>query len=207
MPHTPTASPAPPLCILILAAGASRRMQGRDKLTEVVGGMPLLRKIALAALATGLPVTVALPPDRPARAEALMGLELGHITVERPDEGMSASLKAGLAALPADAAVLLLLADLPEIDTQDLALMARAQGAHPDLILRACSATGQPGHPVIFPPWARAPLAAISGDEGARAVLRSYADKVRLIPLPDDHAITDLDTPEDWDRWRAQRGR
>lgn len=197
---------APPLVILILAAGAARRMAGRDKLTEAVAGQPLLRKITLAALGTDLPVTIALPPDRPDRWAAVRNLDVDRVTVAHPELGMSASLKAGLTALPPDHAVLLLLADLPEIDGHDLTLMAQAQAQHPDLILRATSVQGVPGHPVVFPPWARDGLMAIGGDEGARAVLRAHADKVRLIPLPGNHATTDLDTPEDWERWRAAQG-
>lgn len=193
---------APPLVILILAAGAARRMVGRDKLTEVVAGQPLLRKITLAALGTGLPVTIALPPDRPDRWAAVQGLAVDRVTVAHPELGMSSSLKAGLAVLPPTASILLLLADLPEIDSRDLTQMAQAQALHPDLILRATSAEGVPGHPVVFPPWARDGLMAIEGDEGARAVLRAHEDKVRLIPLPGRHATTDLDTPEEWARWR-----
>ena len=194
-----------PLVILILAAGAARRMVGRDKLTEAVAGQPLLRKITLAALGTGLPVTIALPPDRPDRWAAVQNLAVERVTVAHPELGMAASLKAGLAALPPTASILLLLADLPEIDSHDLTQMAQAQAQHPGLILRATSADGVPGHPVVFPPWARDGLMAIAGDEGARAVLRAHADKVRLIPLPGHHATTDLDTPEDWARWRAMQ--
>lgn len=204
-PSVPQMTTAP-LEILILAAGASRRMGGRDKLTENVADQPLLRKITLAALGTGLPVTIALPPDRPDRWAALEDLAARRVLVHYPEQGMSASLKVGLAALPVSAAVLLLLADLPEIDSHDLTQMAQAQTAHPELILRAISAQGVPGHPVVFPPWARPELMAIEGDEGARAVLRAHAGKVLLVPLPENHATTDLDTPEDWARWRAAQG-
>jgi CTP:molybdopterin cytidylyltransferase MocA len=44
----------------------------------------------------------------------------------------------------------------------------------------------------------------LSGDEGARAILRRHPP--RLLALPGRHAVTDLDTPEDWARWRAARG-
>lgn len=201
-----SAQSAPPLHILILAAGASRRMQRRDKLMEPVEGQPLLRKLACAAIGTGLPVTVALPPDRPARTAALQGLALSTLTVENPQDGMSASLTTGLAALPEGIAIMVLLADLPEIEAQDLQTMAKAQRAYPDLILRATSQSGVPGHPVIFPPWARKALATMSGDEGARALLQDHRDKICLIALAGDHATTDLDTPEDWARWRAKNG-
>ena len=200
-------APVPDLHILILAAGASTRMLGRDKLLELVDGTTLLRKTATAALATGCPVWVTLPPDRPDRSAALAGLPVRLIMVSDAQTGLSASIRAGLAVIPPDAAVLMLLADLPEIDAADLATMAAAQRAHPGDILRATSALGQPGHPVVFPPWSRADLANLAGDEGARALLHSHRAAIRTIALPGAHATTDLDTPQDWAEWRARTGR
>lgn len=180
-------------------------MRGTDKLLEPVAGQPLLRQIVQEASRTGCPVTVTLPPDRPERAQALTGLPVRQITVPNPERGMAESLRTGLAHLPQSASVLLLLADLPEITADDLCLMVAAHAATPDLILRATDATGQPGHPVVFPPWTRGDLMEISGDEGARAVLRKHAARIRLVPLPGRHATTDLDTPEAWAAWRSGR--
>ncbi|MDP4033396.1 MAG: nucleotidyltransferase family protein, partial [Pseudorhodobacter sp.] len=72
-------------------------------------------------------------------------------------------------------------------------------------ILRATDAAGRPGHPVIFPPWVLPELMGLSGDEGARPVLSRHADRLRLIALPEQHATTDLDTPEAWAHWRSGR--
>ena len=200
-------SNTPDLHILILAAGAASRMRGADKLLETVDGTPLLTRIAQAAISTGHPVWVALPPDRPARNAALDGLALHCVLVTDAQLGMASSIRAGLGAISPHAAVMLLLADLPEIEAGDLARMADAQTLHPQAILRATDAGGRPGHPVIFPPWSRAALSAISGDEGARMLLRSHAAQVRMIALKGAHATTDLDTPEDWAAWRARTGR
>lgn len=193
----------PPLHILILAAGASSRMGGRDKLMEVVGGQPLIRRVAEQALATGLPVTVALPPDRPARTAALQGLDVATVTVPDPTQGMATSLTASLARLPTDAGVMLLLADLPEITAADLGQMIALWQAEPEAILRGAGADGTPGHPVLFPPDLRDDLMTLKGDEGARSVLVRHRARLRLVPLPGQHATTDLDTPEDWAAWRA----
>ena len=199
--------PAPPLSILILAAGAARRMRGQDKLLEPVAGQPLLRHIAGIAAQTGCPVLVTLPPDRPARLAALTDLDLQTRIVPDAATGMAASLRAGLSALPPDHAVLVLLADLPEITLEDLARMIAAQTRHPDHILRATATDGTPGHPVLFPPWARPDLAQLQGDEGARAVLTRHKARVLPVPLPGHHATTDLDTPEAWATWRARQTR
>jgi molybdenum cofactor cytidylyltransferase len=191
--------------ILILAAGSASRMRGGDKLLEQVDGQPQLARILQAALQTGLPVTVALPPDRPDRAAVIAGLPAKQITVPDPAQGMAASLTAGLASLPATAGVMLLLADLPEITTADLITLRDAWAQEPEAILRGAAADGTPGHPVCFPPDLRDDLMTLKGDEGARAVLVRHRARLRLIPLPDRHATTDLDTPEDWAAWRAVR--
>ncbi|MFT4151215.1 MAG: nucleotidyltransferase family protein [Paracoccaceae bacterium] len=191
--------------ILILAAGSSRRMRGSDKLMEPVDAAPQIARITRVALATGAPVTVVLPPDRPQRRAALAGTRARVVIADAADEGMAESVKAGLTALPPQAAVMLLLADLPEITTEDLRQMLSAWRATPQLILRAMSAEGEPGHPVCFPAWTRPDLETLRGDEGARAVLRHHAGRMRMFALPGNHATTDLDTPEDWRDWRASR--
>lgn len=191
--------------ILILAAGSSSRMRGGDKLLEQVDGLPLLRRVTSAALGCGVPVTVALPPDRPLRHAALDGLRVSLVTVPNPSDGMAASLVAGLASIPADSAVLLLLADLPEITTADLQSVLAAQNSDPQAILRGTGQDGTAGHPVLFPANMRSELLSLTGDEGARSVLQRHRDRLRLIALPDRHATTDLDTPEDWAAWRAAR--
>lgn len=193
--------------ILILAAGASSRMRGADKALEPIDGVAQIRRIAQAALATGCPVLVALPPDRPARAAALAGLAVTRITVAEAALGMAASIRAGLAALPQDTPVMILLADLPEITTADLRAVLCAQAETPELIIRACSSAGKPGHPVCFPPSARAELAALIGDGGARDLLARHSGQIRTLALPGNHAVTDLDTPEDWSAWRESQTR
>ncbi len=199
--------------ILILAAGASSRMRGADKLLEPVDGEPLLRRVARMALATGYPVNVVLAKDRPARGDALAGLGVTRVVAERAAEGMAASLVAGVQALPQGVAVLLVLADLPLIDADDLMAVIAASAADPACVWRGADPDGTAGHPVLFPPALRGELLALDGDAGhgdaghgdagARAVLARH--RVRLVALPAGHATTDLDTPEAWAAFRISR--
>jgi CTP:molybdopterin cytidylyltransferase MocA len=179
-------------------------MRGADKLLEPVDGVPLLVRQARVALATGVPVIVTLPVDRPLRHAALAGLDLMTVPVPDAALGLSASIRAGVKAAGARP-VLVLLADLPEITTDDLCLLLACHALAPDLILRATAADGTPGHPVLFPDWALPGLAALTGDSGARDLLQQHRDRTELIALPARHAVTDLDTPEDWAAWRAAR--
>jgi molybdenum cofactor cytidylyltransferase len=191
--------------ILILAAGASSRMRGSDKLMQSVNRKPLLRHIAEVALATGSPVTVTLPPDATARLAALEGLPLRLVTVPDASEGMSRSLVRGLQSLtkagPTDG-LMILPADMPGFTTAALTDLISAFQTDPTGILRGGSEGGLPGHPAIFPRDLWPALAQVTGDEGGRSVLQKNKDRVRVIPLPGQMAILDLDTPEDWAAFR-----
>jgi molybdenum cofactor cytidylyltransferase len=199
----------PRVAALVLAAGASRRMRGRDKLMEPVGGRPVLRAVAEAAKASRADeVVVVLPPEAGARRAALDGLAVR--TVEAPDwaEGMAASIRAGMAALaPRADAVVLLLADMPEVGPSEIdRLIAAFDPDEAREICRAVSADGTPGHPVLFGRRFFESLAGLRGDFGAREVLRDAAEFVTEVPTPGRAALVDLDTPEDWAAWRAASG-
>jgi molybdenum cofactor cytidylyltransferase len=188
--------------LLLLAAGASSRMRGGDKLLEEIGGEPLLRRAAREAVATGLEVIVALRPDRPERDRVLHGLAVRRVPVPDASDGMSASLRAAVAAAPAEAPVAVLLADMPEIAAEDLrALVAAFDAAGGSTIVRAAGEDGLPGQPVIFPARLKPDLLAVSGDAGGRDILRR--EEVLLVPLPGRRALTDLDTPEDFAAFRG----
>ena len=192
--------------ILILAAGASTRMKGRDKLLEDVHGRPLLRHVTRRAVATGCPVMVALPVSNQTRRDLLEGLDVTILEVTDADSGMAASLRAGLQSLPENATGLLVaLADMPDITTDDyLSLIKSFLSDLEANIHRATSADGTGGNPVLLPRWALNDPSVFTGDAGARHLLRQHAERVRLVPLPDSHATTDLDTPQDWAKWRKR---
>lgn len=192
--------------ILILAAGASSRMRGTDKLMQPVDGKPLLRHMAEVALATGSPVAVTLPPEATARLAAVEGLPLCIVPVPDARDGMSRSLVRGVQALagagPADG-LMILPADMPGFTTAALESLVSRFQADPTRILRGGTRDGQPGHPAIFPHDLWPALERVTGDEGGRSVLQQNTGRVRVIPLPGPMAVLDLDTPEDWATWRG----
>ena len=200
--------PSDRVLILLPAAGASRRMGGRDKLMEPVRGQPLLHDRVAAALDLGLDVAVTLPPDRPARADSLRDLagpRLQLICVGDAATGLSASLRTGAerARDGGYAGLMVVLPDLPDLLTQDFKTVLQAYDSK--TILRATDEDGTAGHPVIFPARDLPALTRLTGDEGARDILRTHP--VRHVALPGTRATTDLDTPEAWAAWRARGGR
>lgn len=188
--------------ILILAAGRSSRMQGRDKLMELVGGEPLIRRQARAALDAGLLPYVALPaPDHP-RSHALGDLAVTRLYLPGSAEGMGGTLRDGVAALPVCARFLVMACDLPELTSADLSKIATTDPGEA-LIVIATSAAGAPGHPVAFDTSLRPAFAKLHGDAGAKAVVKANRKRIMTVALPGEHATRDLDSPEEWAQWRT----
>jgi molybdenum cofactor cytidylyltransferase len=201
----------PVVHILILAAGASSRMRGTDKLLQHVEGQPILRRVAEAALANGAPVAVTLPVRADARRAALAGLDVKTIEVPDAALGMSRSLARGIAAIMAgnpgpDEGIMILPADMPGFTTKALADLVARFSAKPQQIWRGGTTDGQAGHPTIFPRDLWPALAAVTGDEGGRSVVQANRDRVSILPLPDQMATLDLDTPEEWAAYLGRPG-
>ncbi|SMC43455.1 NTP transferase domain-containing protein [Primorskyibacter flagellatus] len=193
------------VAVIIPAAGASRRMRGADKLLQDVDGKPLLRIMAERACAVSDTVFVTLPNLDHPRANALDDLSLRVIPVPDAAEGMAASLRAAARALPdgIDGA-LILPADMPDIKSSNLDSIIKYYGNNPHAIIQG-SSLNEPGHPVLFPADCLSLFKTLSGDRGARPILQQMRDRIMLVPLPGRAALTDLDTPEAWTKWRASR--
>ena len=185
------------LTILIPAAGNATRMRGTDKLLELAHGQPMLRHQAQLALKITSQVLITLRDPDPARAAALYGLPVTLIPTPDAATGMSASLRQ---AAHIKTALMILPADMPDLTKADLTALLDAFHQTPHTILRGATHTGQPGHPVVLPAALVPELASLQGDEGARSLLQRHP--TRLFTLPETHATTDLDTPEDWQNWR-----
>ena len=191
--------------ILILAAGQSTRMRSVDKLLQKIDGVPLLRRAAtMACAATNDAVLVALPKQPHPRWAVLDGLNVTGVAVADAAEGINASLRAGVAALSRECdAVLVLLADLPDLTVNDIRNMRQAVELKPNaLIWRGITEDGKPGHPVVFHRSLFTEICALNGDSGAQSVVQTHRDQVELVPLPRQNARLDLDTQQDWDQWQ-----
>lgn len=189
---------------LVLAAGAASRM-GQPKQLLDWGGRPLVRVAAEAALAAHLsPVLVVLGSAQAEVAAALAGLPVQPVANPAYADGQSTSLRAGIAALPAEcAAVLVLLGDQPFVTAAIInRLVTEWQAGNQPIV--APLYAGQRGNPVLFARSVFPELLAVAGDQGARAVLAKDPARVRLVPFDDARPLVDIDTPEDYARLQAQ---
>jgi len=188
--------------ILLLAAGASTRMRGADKLLEPIDNTPLLRVMAERCVKVG-PTRVIFGPGQDARRELVADLDV-EVLVAEGDDGMAATLRTGVSDLQNNA-FMVVLADMPDVMAADMHLLLglHSQGLAP--IVQAASEDGRPGQPVVFAPKFLKQISKLQGDQGARSILKAHAKDVALVPLKGNRAVTDLDTPEDWAAWRKAR--
>lgn len=189
---------------LLLAAGRGRRF-GRPK--ALVGddtGLPWVRRSVEVLRIGGCdPVLVTTGAEAQAVQSWLEDVQV--VPVPDWSEGMSASMRAGLAAAtsqPADR-LLVSLVDLVDVGPDVVARVLAHGGQGADALARAAY-DGVPGHPVLLgrDHWAGVARGA-SGDQGARAYLRSHSPE--LIECGDLATGRDIDTPEDLADWTRDR--
>jgi molybdenum cofactor cytidylyltransferase len=188
---------------ILLAAGRGARFGG-GKLLAALDGAPLVAgALRTAFLSPARRVLVAVGADPAVRravevtATRLEASErLVMVPVEDADEGMGASLRTAAAALPGDTeGVFVFLGDMPAIDPATTKLLARALESPHHIV--APLHQGRRGHPVLFGATWLPALKALSGDEGARALVESAGARLARIPVPDPGIHFDVDRPED----------
>ncbi len=194
------------LGIIVLAAGASRRL-GTPKQLLLYGGKSLLRCAAETALASSCqPVVVVLGAYRQSLASELEGLPVRIVENREWEQGMGSSIRVGMEALltkPAAEleAVLLMLCDQPQVSAQTLnrLLDAHRSTDHPIV----ASEYGQTlGVPALFSRALFPELARLTGAEGAKQIIQRHRDQAIGVPCPE--GLVDIDTPDDYARLREE---
>jgi len=186
---------------IILAAGASTRL-GRPKQLVRIDGESLLHRTARLAVEAGCsPIYVVVGFE----AEQ-MAAETGALLVETVfnptwQEGMGSSLRAGMERVagqePPAHAVLIMVCDQPRLTAEHLRTLLRHAGTRvsSEIAITASSYAQRNGVPAVFSAGLFLELVAVTGDHGARDVIRAHSADVEGIPWPAGEL--DLDRPED----------
>ena len=196
--ETHTRARRPRIAGLLLAAGQGRRMGGRHKVSEVLDGKPLVAHAADALLAGGCDPLIVVTGHRADETVQALGARTAT-AVFNPDyaDGLSTSLKKGLAALPADVdGVLVGLADMPRVTAAEVARLIAAFAPAEGRAICVPTCNGKRGNPVLWSAAFIPDMMALKGDVGARHLIGTHADQVCEVPMDGPGVLTDVDTPE-----------
>jgi len=183
---------------VILAAGRSARL-GRPKQLLPLDGLPILEHVLRRAAQSRLDEIVVVLGHDAATIAVAVGNH-GQKVVINPDyaAGQSTSLRAGLHAIDREAAaVLVLLGDQPEVEPAAIGAVIEAYRCGRGSIVIAAY-HGRRGHPVLFDRSFFPRLAEMTGDEGARRLLRDMPDSVFEVAIDTLPLPPDIDTEEDY---------
>jgi molybdenum cofactor cytidylyltransferase len=186
---------------IVLAAGRSSRL-GRPKQLLPLQGEPLLRFTLQRILATSLDeVHVVLGHYADEISRSIADLPVHIIHNPNADQGQSTSVLAGLdAVLPAEPeAVMVLLGDQPQVNpTVVNTLLSRWQETHAGVVAPRYS-DGM-GNPILFDRGVLPEFTSLSGDTGARAIVRAHQERgdISLVDV-DSPAPRDVDTEADYE--------
>jgi molybdenum cofactor cytidylyltransferase len=188
-----------PVAAIVLAAGASRRL-GQPKQLLMLGGETMIeRVIRLANKSGATPVIAVLGAHHELIREAIRSDNFTPVINSAWEQGISTSIKAGLAAvedsLPQTTGALVLACDQPRLSAGHLRAMLEVFDAQAAPAIVASAYKGVLGVPAIFPREVFAELRALRGDKGARALLMQPPCPLVAQPFPGGEI--DIDLPAD----------
>jgi molybdenum cofactor cytidylyltransferase len=180
---------------IVLAAGTASRF-GSTKQLQVHDGLPLARRaVELAEQLCPARFILVVGHKWPAVYAACQPMSGFLLCNDKPEDGINSSIAQAVRSLPSSAdAVVILLADQVLITTDHLrSMLAAWSGADDEIVATAFA--GIEGPPVLFPRDCFTRLQELTGDQGARQLLRDEQFTVRTLIF--EAAAIDIDTPED----------
>jgi molybdenum cofactor cytidylyltransferase len=183
---------------IVLAAGRSTRMGEANKLIADIGGVPMVRRVVQAALASKTrPVLVVIGHQAAEVSAALAGLDVTLVTNPDYATGLSSSLKAGVRAVPEDCnGAVVILGDMPRVAPKHLDELMAAFAAQKGGAIIVPTHQGRRGNPLLWPTKFFPELLCLDGDAGAKRLVATHAAELREVDLGTDAIFADVDTPE-----------
>ncbi|MBL6932145.1 MAG: molybdopterin-binding/glycosyltransferase family 2 protein [Rhodospirillales bacterium] len=186
------------IAAIILAAGQSTRMGEVNKLLEEVQGKVMMRHAVDAAMdsnVSSIIVVTGFEADK--TQEIVKGLPVTTVYNELFAQGMSTSLKCGISALANDVdGAVVCLADMPDVTASHLNRLIELFDPDMDRAVCVSSYGGRRGNPVLWSRLFFPRMEELSGDEGARKLLREHGSVVHEVEMSSDAVLRDIDSPE-----------
>ncbi len=190
---------APAIAAVVMAAGRSSRMAPHNKLlvTDKAGKTMIARVVDNVLSSHARPVLVVTGYQAEQIEQTLGGRPVRYVHAADFAEGMSASLKAGIGAVPPDcAAAIVCLGDMPLVTGRMIDRVISMYNPDAGRLIVQPTFRGKPGNPMLWDKRYFGEILKISGDSGARSLLVKYAEAVVGVEMADDAVLRDFDTAE-----------
>lgn len=194
----------PKVAAIVLAAGASTRY-GRPKQLLPVGPRTMLQHVVDIVLASPVDQTVVVLGHRASEIGAILkGTPADIVTNAEWEAGLSTSVQAGLRAIRPDVqAALFVLADQPTITPEIItALIVRYQETGAPIVVPTYQ--GKRGNPALFDRSFFAELMKVRDDQGGRQLIDRHRDRTEGVEVGSEAVLIDVDTEEDYNRFKIQ---
>jgi molybdenum cofactor cytidylyltransferase len=184
---------------VILAAGTSSRM-GEAKQLLRLGENTLLGHVVESVRGSRVDeIVLVLGHDAETIQERVAIKNLKVVINEAYSQGMGASLRAGLSALPGVDAALIVLADQPFVLSATLdRLIDQYQQSNAQIAIPTYK--GFRGNPVLLDRSVFSEVMALTGDIGCRAIFGNHLEGIVKVPVEDVGILLDVDSKGDFEK-------
>ena len=190
---------APTIAAIVLAAGRSRRMAPHNKLliSDKAGKTMIARVVDNVLSSNARPILVVTGHMHEQVENALGGRPVRYVHADDYASGLAESLKAGIAAVPPECAgAIVCLGDMPLVTGRMIDRLLAMYDPDEGRSIVLPTFKGKQGNPMIWDRQYFPEILGISGDSGARFLVREHAEAVAEVEIGDDAVLRDFDTPE-----------
>ncbi len=189
----------PMIAAIVMAAGRSRRMAPHNKLLVTdQAGKPMIARVVDNVLSSkARPILVVTGHMAEQVEHALGGRPVQYVHAESYADGLSASLKAGIAAVPPEcSAAIVCLGDMPLVTGRMIDRLMQTYDPDEGRLIVLPTFRGKQGNPMLWDRRYFPEILGISGDSGARFLVGKHAEAVAEVEMADDAVLRDFDTTE-----------
>ena len=183
---------------ILLAAGQSKRMDGENKLTKEIQGVPLIKHSVKNILAASIDELIIVLGYQKEIIEKLIDKnnKIKFVFNKDFESGMASSIKTGLNNLSEKTeSFFICLGDMPMVGHDIYNQLIKSKG-NKEIIVPTYK--GQQGNPVLFNKSMKEKVMDISGDIGAKKILELNKDKILNLEINDQSITKSFNTQGDF---------
>ena len=183
---------------ILLAAGQSKRMDGENKLTKGIQGIPLIKLSVKNILASSVNELIVVLGYQKEIIEKLIDKneKIKFVFNNNFESGMASSIKIGLNNLSEKTeAFFICLGDMPMINQDVYNQLIRSRN-NKEIIVPTYK--GQQRNPILFSKSMKSIIISIEGDIGAKKILEQNKDKILKVKIDDINITKDFNTKDNF---------